>query len=377
MHTSRYHRQSLLHEIGVAGQERIRSAHVAVIGCGALGSGIIDALARAGVGTLAIADRDIVEWTNLQRQTLYDERHAREGTPKAIAAAERVAAINGDAVVRPFVEDVSAANVERIVAGADLILDGLDNFETRYLLNDVAVRSAVPLIYGGAVGTSGMSMTIMPAARARRGGGGRLRWTDAQATPCLRCVFPEPPPPGASPTCDTVGVLGPLVTIVAAYQATQAIKLLVGDLDAIDRRLVSIALWENSWRFLDISAAGPSPACPCCGAGRFAYLDATATGTTTSLCGRNAVQVSPGRGEAGADDAALAPPRIDLSALGARLAAHGAFTATRHLLRCNLANERADEGPIELTVFPDGRAIVKGTSDVERARTIYAKYVGT
>ncbi|MFO0873840.1 MAG: ThiF family adenylyltransferase [Phycisphaerales bacterium] len=414
----RYHRQSLLPVVTEAGQVRIRSAHAFVAGCGALGSGLIDALARAGIGTLTIVDRDVVEWTNLQRQTLYEERHAREAAPKAVAAAERIAAINGEVTVHPFVEDLSAMNVERLADGADLILDGLDNFETRYLLNDHAVRSGVPLIYGGAVGTSGMVMTILPHSRHRRaarraghvrgqapadrsvGADGRaagalVRWTDELATPCLRCVFPEAPPPGASPTCDTAGVLGPVVSIVAALQATQAIKLVVGDLRAVDRHLISIDAWTNEWRFLDVSAAGPSPTCPCCGLGRFDFLDdahgiddpvgadnygagGTAGGTvgsaprrarggTTSLCGRNAVQVVP---------AGAGPGRVDLDMVAARLAGHGAFSATRHMLRGLLAHERGDDGPLELTLFPDGRAIVKGTTDAERARGVYAKYVG-
>ncbi|HMN96215.1 MAG TPA: ThiF family adenylyltransferase [Phycisphaerales bacterium] len=371
----RYHRQRLLPSIGDAGQERLAEARVLVAGCGALGCGIIDALARAGVGRLVLVDRDIVETTNLQRQSLYTERDAEQGVPKAVAAAERVAAINSRVAAEPVVADLSAANAARLGRGCDLILDGLDNFEARYILNDLAVREGLPYIYGGAVATTGMSLAILPRPEwdaPERAPGGHLRWSAAQATPCLRCLFPSAPPPGASPTCDTAGVLGPMVTIIAAFQATQAIKLLVGAIDAVDRRLLSVELWENEWRFLDASAAGPAPECPCCAARRFEFLEprrdegGSRSGGASTLCGRDAVQVSP------AEDAR----RIDLEAIASRLVGHGSFDVRPHLLRGVLTAERGDAGEVELTLFRDGRAILKGVRDPARGRAIYAKYIG-
>ncbi len=382
-------------------------AHVFVAGCGALGSTIVDSLARAGVGTLSIVDRDIVEWTNLQRQTLYEERHAREGTPKALAAAERVRSINSEVRVVPHVEDLSSGNIRRLTAHTgdgtgphpsthptahstahsaphptagtgptsglspcDLIVDGLDNFETRYLLNDFAVATRTPLVYGGAVSTTGMMMTIVPQGCADR-------FATIAPTPCLRCLFPEAPPPGSAPTCDTAGVLGPLIGVVASLQAAQAIALLVGDTAAVERRLLSIDLADNTWRFLDVSNAGPSAACPCCGQRNFEHLNRIATGGAVALCGRSAVQIVP---------PGAAPGRIDLDALAARLAAHGPFTRIACMVRGTLIHERAstnealhrtdDTSPIELTVFSDGRAIVKGIREPERARSVYARYVG-
>lgn len=363
----RYHRQRLLPAIGDAGQERLRGATVLVAGCGALGCSTIDALARAGVGHLRLVDRDIVELTNLQRQTLYTEQDARDGTPKAIAAAARVAAINSEIEVDPIVADLSSVNATRISSGCDLIVDGLDNFETRYLLNDLAVRDGLPYVYGGAVGTTGMSLVILPRASGEPRAALETPFTETPPTPCLRCLFPEAPPPGATPTCDTAGVLGPMVTLIGAFQAAQAIKLLVGAVDAVDRRLLTIELWENEWRFMDVSSAGPSPECPCCGARRFEHLDARQTGGASMLCGRDAVQIVPGGDTS---------ERVDLAALAARLAAHGVFDVRPHMLRGVLEAERGDAGAVELTVFRDGRAIVKGIRDLPRGRAIYARYVG-
>jgi adenylyltransferase/sulfurtransferase len=220
----RYHRQTLLPGIGDAGQRRLLATHALIVGCGALGSCLADALARAGVGTLTIVDRDLVEITNLQRQILYDESDVREGMPKAEAAARRLREINSSIDIRPVIDDFDARNAERLSGGADIIIDGLDNFETRYLLNDLAVARGLPYIYGGAVGTQGMSVPILPHPRKRVGSGGAISWDEEDSTPCLRCIFPDPPPPGSSPTCDTAGVLGPLVSMVAAHQATQALK---------------------------------------------------------------------------------------------------------------------------------------------------------
>jgi adenylyltransferase/sulfurtransferase len=374
---ARYHRQMLLPSIGDAGQARLGAAHALIVGCGALGCAIADTLARAGVGRLTIIDRDVVELTNLQRQVLFDEADARDGVPKAVAAQTRLAKINRSITIEARVNDFGARNALELSRGADIILDGLDNFESRYLLNDLAVKRGLPYIYGGAVATTGLSMAILPHGRHRqRSGADRddrqpaVPWTDAQATPCLRCVFPEAPPPGTSPTCDTAGVLGGVVQAVAAHQATQAIKLLSGNLDAVDRRLLSIDVWSNMFSAFDVSGAR-SQRCPCCGLGRFEFLDGAAGSATTTLCGRNAVQVSPPPSAGGRD------LRLDLAALANRLRAHGSFACTPYLLRGVFGREAPREGQtIELTVFPDGRAIIKGTAEPDEARAIYARFVG-
>lgn len=352
----RYHRQMLLPGIGAEGQERLLKAHVAVVGCGALGCGIADLLARAGVGTLTLIDRDVVELTNLQRQTLFDERDAAEGIPKAEAARRRLAAVNASITLHAVVADLTAANAESLLgldgpsSGAPrpmLLLDGTDNFETRYLLNDLAVKHGLPYVYGGAVATCGMQMTIVPGRTA-----------------CLRCLFPEPPPPGTTPTCDTAGVWGPVIGTVTAMQAAEAIRLITGHGPG-DQALHDIDLWARRHRRIEAASRAD---CPCCALRRFEFLDEGRATPPAALCGQDAVQVAaPAGGE-----------RIDLEALRQRLAAHGDFRALgRFLVRGTLAHERGDNGaPIELTVFADGRAIVKGTVRPELARALYARFIG-
>ena len=369
-HLDRYHRQILLPGIGEAGQRKLLASHALIVGCGALGSCSADILARAGVGIISIVDRDIVEITNLQRQILFDEDDAREGIPKALAAKAKLGKINSTVVVHAHVDDFNQSNAERYAEGADIILDGLDNFETRYLLNDLAVAHGLPYLYGGAVGTQGMSFPILPYPRHHRDGTcGNIRWSEDQATPCLRCVFPEPPPPGSSQTCDTAGVLGPLVNQIASHQAAEAIKLMSGNLDAIDRSMLTIDIWENETKRLNLTGAFKSGQCPCCGKGEFDYLEGVSGSISTSLCGRNAVQITPDEASNGL---------IDLSALADRLASHGTFTSNPHLLRGTLRMEIGNDGnPMELTLFVNGRAIIKGTNEPDAARTIYAKYVGS
>lgn len=370
---NRYHRQMLLPGIGEEGQRRLRESHGLIVGCGALGCVIADTLARAGIGTLALVDRDVVEITNLQRQILYDERDVAAGMPKAEAARARLADINSELTVRAHVDDFNHQNAERYAAGADVILDGLDNFETRYLLNDLAVSRGTPYVYGGAVGVTGVSMTVLPqSAKRQAASSGKGMWDDAQATPCLRCVFPEAPPPGTSPTCDTAGVLGPIVMMIAAHQAAQAIKLLTGNVAAVDRSLLSIDAWGNDIRRFDVSGAR-NPQCPCCGLGRFDFLHGESGQLAAALCGRDAVQISP----AAARDGAAIDRTIDLAAFAQRLAPHGSFTHNRFLLRGAFAHERDEHGrSLELTLFPNGRAIIKGVATAEHARTIYARYIG-
>lgn len=373
----RYHRQALLREVGRDGQARLGAAHALIVGCGALGTVAAEMLARAGVGSLTIVDRDIVEWTNLQRQCLYDESDARDGLPKAEAARRRLAQINSQVRVRAVIEDFSARNAERIIdgdAGAEqwggvgVILDGTDNFETRYLLNDLAVKRGIPFIYAAAVGTTGMLMPITPSSALER------LSVRVEPTPCLRCLFEEPPAPGAgaaSETCDTVGVLGPVVATIANMQAVEAMKILLGRFDALNRTLTSINLWGGDIHQLKVSRARRDD-CPCCGLGRMDFLDATApSGGAVVLCGRNSIQISPvATGAAGRSV-------IDLEALAERLAPHGAFVATRFLLKGAFAQERCETGePVALTVFSDGRALFTGVTQPQRARTLYARYIG-
>jgi adenylyltransferase/sulfurtransferase len=364
----RYHRQTLLPGIGESGQRRLLDAHALIVGCGALGTMIADALARAGVGTLSIVDRDTVELTNLQRQVLFDESDVERTAPKARAAADRIARINSRIAVHAHVDDFNHRNADRYVQGADLIIDGLDNFETRYLLNDLAVKHGLPYVYGGAVATGGMSMAILPHSAHRTAPAvSSVSWDDGQATPCLRCVFSDAPPPGAAATCDTAGVLGPAVAIIAAHQVAQAIKLLTGNLDALDRSLLSIDVWQNRTHRFDVGGARDAKTCPCCGEGRFEFLAGEATSATTALCGRNAVQISPADPEAS----------LDLGGVASRLAAHGSFRHNGYLVHGRFTAETDNRGnQLELTLFPDGRAIIRGTTEPEAARSIYAKYVG-
>lgn len=337
----RYSRQTRFAGIGQAGQERLRGAKVLVVGCGALGSAAVDLLARAGVGRLTVVDRDFVEWSNLQRQLLFDEADAEAGVPKAVAAARAVARINSQIRVDPVVVDVRADNVEDLVAGADVIdvvIDGTDNLETRYLLNDVCVKRGVPWVYGGAVGSTGMAMAIVPGVTA-----------------CFRCLFPATAATGTLATCDTVGVLASTVVVVAAFQFTSAVKLLVGNQAGIGD-LAAFDVWSQDHEHTPMPRR---PDCPCCVQRRFEYLDSKLTSRSATLCGRNAVQVSP-----------AAPIEVDLAQLAARLGAAGDVKVKAGLLL------RFAVGEHELTVFPDGRAIVKGTGDPSVARTLYARYIG-
>jgi len=307
-----------------------------------LGSVIAEQLVRAGVGFLRIADRDVVELTNLQRQILFDENDVAEQTPKAVAAARRLGEINSEVRIEPLVCDVHAGNIEAL-ADCDLILDGADNVETRYLINDVSVKQALPWVYGACVGAEGRCMAIWPP-------------TDA----CLRCVFPQPPSAAELPTCDTSGVLGAAAAIVASLQVTAAIRLLLGD--HRDQELVSVAVWSNRFRTISLAEA-KRPDCPSCGLRQFEFLNTPTAGRSASLCGRNAIQVRPSR---------TADP-LDLAAVAAKLSTAGAVQKTAYLVRCDLHEPR----DLRLTVFPDGRAIVYGTADAERARSVYARFVGT
>ena len=347
---NRYHRQTLLPQIGVAGQARLTSARVLLVGCGALGTVLAEQLVRAGVGMLRIVDRDIVELTNLQRQVLFDEQDVREQAPKAIAAARRLARINSSVTIEPVVADLHAGNVEDLAgltAGdrVDLMLDGTDSVETRYLLNDVSVKHAVPWIYGACVGMVGRVMAIRPPETA-----------------CLRCLFAMPSGAAELATCDTAGVFSPVAAVVASLQSAAALKILLGEHQAVAEQLVVIDLWENQLRAIS-TADARRPDCIACGQRRFEFLEQRAGSATTSLCGRNAIQIRPPPGH----------NAVDLHDLAAKLAGAGILEQTPYLLRCQLS-EPAD---LKLTVFGDGRLIVHGTADPDRARSIYARFVGS
>lgn len=346
MQIDRYHRQSLLPQIGPEGQSWLRRASVLLVGCGALGTVIADQLVRAGIGTLRIVDRDIVELSNLQRQILFDEDDVRDGLPKAVAAANRLRKINSGVIVEPHVMDVHAGNVEAL-AGCDelgkpvnLILDGTDNIATRYLLNDVSVKHAIPWIYGACVGTEGRCMTILPPP-----------------SPCLRCIFSEPPAAAELPTCDTAGVLASAAAIVASLQVTAAIRTLLGK---PSESLITVEVWQSRFKSHNLDHAKRED-CPTCGEKRFDYLEAPSDDRMISLCGRNAVQVQ-----------SRALSALDLSKMVDKLAQSGRVQRTPYLLRCALH----EPGAVQLTIFPDGRAIIHGTADLDRARSIYARFVG-
>ena len=332
----RYSRQILFPGIGERGQEALLASHAVVVGCGALGSFHAAALARAGVGKLTIIDRDYVEPSNLHRQWLFEESDAAEQLPKAAAAARRIALINSAVETRAIVADLTSHNVQELLGGAGVILDGTDNFEARYLVNDFAVSRGIPWIYGAAVGSYGLAMPVIP-----------------DRTACLRCVYPDPPA-GVQPTCESAGVLNAIISAVASIQVADALKILCGCASQVHPRITTIDLWYGGIRQID----GPArdPACPTCGRREFSYLEERRRPPVT-LCGRNAVQVHERERS------------IDLTELRGRLALLGEVRANEFALRFQI-------DAYEMTIFPDGRAIVKGTSDEGVARSLYARYVG-
>jgi molybdopterin/thiamine biosynthesis adenylyltransferase len=342
----RYSRQVLFAGLGAEGQRRLAEARVGIIGCGALGAAQAALLARAGVGRLRLIDRDVVEFSNLQRQALYDEEDAREHRPKALAAEARLARINSEVAVEAEVADLTAANAGRLLADCDVLLDGTDNLETRYLLNDFAVERGVAWIYGAAVGSRGMTFTILP-----------------NVTACLACIFPDAAGAELLDTCDTAGVLGWVVQWVAALQASECVKLIAGARAALRTSLASADLWTNQFR--ELHAPARDRECRACGRRDFAHLRSEGRGAMT-LCGRNAVQIHERR----------AP--LDLAQLAERLRAHGQVRDNAVALRFVPAGGFAAGGAeVSLTVFADGRALIQGTTDLAAARSLYARYVGS
>ncbi len=336
---NRYSRQEILQNIGEEGQKRLSKSHVLIVGCGALGTAAANNLTRAGIGKISILDRDFVELNNLQRQMLFDENDV--GEPKAIAATKKLKLINSAIEVEPIVKDLNHTNVEEIIKDIDLVLDGTDNIQTRMLINDVCVREGIPWIYTGAIGTSGMTMNILPDAA------------------CIRCLYPSIPKPGSLPTCDTMGVLNTITVIMGSMASTETIRILLGEAkpqNEHDSRLIIYDAWNHS--FDDIRVR-KNDGCRCCSLGEYDYLNAEDREVITSLCGRNAIQITP------ADT-----KEINLRELASKLEHLGSIKCADFILLFKTEKH-------EISVFRDGRAIIKGTSDEKVARSVYARYIGT
>jgi molybdopterin/thiamine biosynthesis adenylyltransferase len=333
----RYSRQVLFRSIGAEGQPKLTASHIAIVGCGATGSALASLLARAGVGTIRIIDRDYVEPSNLQRQSLFDEADAAESLPKAIAAARKIAAFNSEIVIEPHVADLTPANIGTLLDGMQLILDGTDNFETRYLINDFAVKNSQPWIYTAAVGSYGVTLNVLPGRTA-----------------CLACIFSDPPE-GTFETCETAGILNSAVNLAASIAATEAVKLLVGADDWLRRTLLSFDVWRNERA--EVAADKPRAGCRTCGEHQFPHLAGEGRPHIT-LCGRNSVQIHERHRP------------VDLAQMSELLRPLGAVRHNDFVLKFWHA-------PYEMTLFPDGRAIIKGTTDKTVARSLYARFIGS
>jgi molybdopterin-synthase adenylyltransferase len=362
----RYSRQILFPGIGAAGQRRLAASHVAIVGCGATGAASASLLARAGVGTLTLIDRDFVEPSNLQRQVLFDEADARDALPKAEAARRHIARFNSTIAVHARIADLTPSNIAELLQGSRpaeppvaLILDATDNFETRYLLNDFAVQQSIPWIYAAAIGAYAATMNILPAAIQTTSN----RQPATSPTACLACIFPAPPA-GSTETCDTAGILSTAVNLAASIQVTEALKLLSGQPHLMRRTLLSFDLWQTtrtgSIEKSEIATGAPRPNCEVCGQRIFTHLGGAARPHIT-LCGRDSVQIHEHRRP------------IDLAALKSRLQSHTDIEA----LRANDLLLRFRRGPHTLTVFPDGRALIQGTTDPTVARSLYARFLGS
>lgn len=341
LHHTRYSRQMLFAPIGQRGQENIQRSRVAIVGLGALGTALANHMGRAGVGFLRLIDRDFVEESNLQRQMLYDEEDARQQLPKAAAAAQKLIAINSSICVEPHVTDLTWRNAEELLSDVDLILDGSDNFQVRYMINDVSIKHAIPWIYGGAVSARGMTFTIRPGK-----------------TPCLRCLFPDAPAPGTTETCDTAGVIGPIIHVVAAYQATEALKYLAGAEEALETRLRHFELWGNHDTAMQVMEH-PRTDCPACQEHRYEFLDPLDKQIREfSLCGRDTVQITSPQSDS-----------FPLDQIEERLKNIGKVDRNPYMIRAII-------DPYRLVIFPDGRIMVQGTNEISVAKSVIAKYIG-
>ncbi len=341
--TSRYGRQIQFPSIGNEGQRRLSESRVLLVGCGALGCSIANTLTRAGVGMLRMVDRDWVELTNLQRQSLFTESDAAAELPKAIAAAEHLSLVNSQIEIEPHVVDFNFENASELCEGIDLILDGTDNFEARFLMNDASHKFSIPWIYGGCLGCEGQTMTILPGETA-----------------CLNCLMLDgPPPPGTTATCDTAGILEPIIGMIASIQAMEAIKILSGNRASVSPFLQVFDIWDNRYRQIKVAGMAGAGGCPTCEKGQFNWLEGRLGSQSSVLCGRNAVQLS-----------FIDSQSVDLGQLEERLKQITEVTRNRFLLRATVEN-------FTITVFPDGRAIVKGTEEVAVAKRIYSQFVGS
>ena len=335
--------------IGEPGQQALADARVLLVGCGALGCVLADSMTRAGVGHIRIVDRDFVEFSNLQRQTLFTEHDVTAHLPKAVAAADRLRQVNSEIEIEAIVADVDHTNIQEFATGRDLILDGTDNFEIRYLMNDVALESGIPWIFTGCTGSHGQMMPVFPGKTA-----------------CLRCLMQNPPPPGSTETCDTAGVLGPAIGVIASLQAAMALRILsAADKTVVHNeiplKLTIVDVWDLTFRQVDVSKLRDSTDCPACKHGERLWIDGSQSSGSTVLCGRNAVQVAPPE-----------KTRLSLQELAIRLETAGTVTSNPFLVRVDVADSE-----LQLTVFPDGRAIIKGTEDPAAAKALYSRYIGT
>ena len=339
MLSERYSRQVLFNGIGSAGQDKIRATAVVVIGSGALGTCSAEMLVRAGIGRLTLVDRDFVELSNLHRQSLFTEEDARQGLPKAVAAERALSRLNSDVVIRSFVKDVTSETIAELCADSSIIVDGTDNFETRYLINDFSVAQGIPWVYGACLGSFGTGCAFVPGK-----------------TGCFRCICEETPTGGALETCDTVGVIPPIVHTVAAFQVAQVLKLITSP-ERLEFRLLQADVWDDNWRTVSLQGM-KNPDCPCCVKKQPVFLEGARESRLTRLCGRNAVQVSPG-----------APVQIDFREMSKRLSRAGKVDFNDYMMKIRIAD-------FEIALFPDGRSIIRGTEDLATARTVYSRYIG-
>ena len=337
----RYSRQVLLNHIGEECQKVLMDSNAVVVGCGALGTVSSSYLARAGIGQLRIIDRDFIEESNLQRQILFDENDIAESLPKAIAAQRKLRKINSGITIEGVVTDVDYANIDELTKDADIIIDGTDNFETRFLINDFCIKNNIPWIYGACIGSRGLTMNIIPPK-----------------TPCLRCVFENMPQMGTFPTCDTAGVIGPIAGVIGSIQAIEAIKILTGKYESANKTLFEIDVWDTKAKQIDVSDLRGSNDCPTCKLHNYNFLEAEDGVMTTLLCGKNAVQVM-----------CRTVGNIDLGQLAERLASVSDVSSNEFMIKFKIKEN-------EFTVFPDGRAIITGTNDLSTAKSLYSKYLG-
>lgn len=339
--SDRYARQVLFYGIGKEGQKTLMEKNVVLIGCGALGCTSANLLVRSGVRCLKIIDRDYIEESNLQRQSLFDEEDIKKNLPKAIAAQKKLQKANSRIQIESFVSDLNPSNIEAFLQDAHLVVDGTDNFETRFLINDYCVKHGIPWIYGACIGSMGLTMNIIPSK-----------------TPCFRCMLDTLPPFGTYGTCDTEGIIAPIASLIASIQVAEALKILTNNYDALSKGLLKIDLWRNEVKRMHTEDIKDRTDCITCKQNQFEFLTKDRYSMTTSLCGRNAIQILHPNGS-----------KLVLAKLAERLEKAGEVSYNSFLLRLKI-------GKYELTVFPDGRSIISGTNDIAAAKGLYAKYIG-